>query len=614
MALSDETHRSVRPGTGSGRYRIVDTSGQGRNALSSSGGAGPLAGAEKSVRLDQDWAEAIFNLNRQTGLSEATLLDVTLDEVVRLSRSEVGYCHLIDPDQKTIRITACSKVIRARRQAADLPPHCSLDEAGIWADCVRLGRPVIHNAYPEPENRADYPTGHYPLARHASVPVYDAGKIVAILGVGNKTDPYDETDVARLSLVGCNLWVVLKHRKSEQALRTSEEKFRHFVEQSGDGIVLVDDRGVVVEWNQSRVHSTGIPREEALGQPVWIVHSWLTPFVDPWEADEWIELTRKQILDALQTGNVGWLGKRFNWEVIHRDGTRRILEITVFPIETGRGRMLGSVSRDITERRKTWEELGHLREHFEELVEQRTAELKSVNEQLEAISHVKDEFVSNVSHELRTPITSLKLHQHLLRQHPEELIERLDIMGRETDRLASTIEQLLHLSRLDQGRTELRLVEVDLNRMMNKTVSDRAPLSQHVTLGFKAAPRLPHVIGDASLLGEVLEILLSNALKYTPAGGRITVGTCVRGSDRLQVAGFSVSDTGPGIDPAEQPLLFDRFFRGKAGRESASAGSGLGLAIAREIVERHSGQIEVVSAGVPGEGASFTVWLPAREK
>jgi signal transduction histidine kinase len=276
------------------------------------------------------------------------------------------------------------------------------------------------------------------------------------------------------------------------------------------------------------------------------------------------------------------------------------------------GRIQGSTSHDITECNKTSEEPGGLEAHIEELVGQRTAALQSANEELIALTQVKDEFVSNVSHELRTPITSLKLHQHLLRQHPEELVERLDIMGRETDRLAATIEQLLQLSRLDQGRADLAQHEVDLNWLVGKYVCDRAPLSQATRLDFEAGADLPPVMGDESLLGEVLEIFLTNAVNYTPVGGRITVRTCARCLGRQRVAGFGVSDTGPGIEPAEQARLFDRFFRGKAGRESSASGSGLGLAIAREIVDRHSGTIEVESSGRSGEGTTFMVWLPAK--
>jgi signal transduction histidine kinase len=109
-----------------------------------------------------------------------------------------------------------------------------------------------------------------------------------------------------------------------------------------------------------------------------------------------------------------------------------------------------------------------------------------------------------------------------------------------------------------------------------------------------------------------LSILLSNALNYVPAGGQVTVSTHTSESGGQDWVQFSVSDTGPGIAAEEQAMVFERFTRGIAGRVSGTPGTGLGLSIAREIVDRHQGRIEVSSEGVPGKGATFTVWLPVQ--
>jgi len=108
-----------------------------------------------------------------------------------------------------------------------------------------------------------------------------------------------------------------------------------------------------------------------------------------------------------------------------------------------------------------------------------------------------------------------------------------------------------------------------------------------------------------------LSILMTNAMNYTPAGGDITVCTLAEEIEGSSWVGFAVSDTGPGVLPEDREHLFERFFRGKAGRDSAAPGTGLGLAIAHEIVQRHGGRIEVHSSGIPGEGTTFQVWLPA---
>ena len=109
------------------------------------------------------------------------------------------------------------------------------------------------------------------------------------------------------------------------------------------------------------------------------------------------------------------------------------------------------------------------------------------------------------------------------------------------------------------------------------------------------------------LLGQAISIILTNALTYTPEGGTVTMNL-VRKPEQV---GIIISDSGPGITPEDQEKLFVRFYRGAAGRQSGSPGTGLGLSIAQEIIERHHGTIEVESIGIPGEGTTFTIWLPA---
>jgi two-component system, OmpR family, sensor histidine kinase BaeS len=127
-------------------------------------------------------------------------------------------------------------------------------------------------------------------------------------------------------------------------------------------------------------------------------------------------------------------------------------------------------------------------------------------------------------------------------------------------------------------------------------------------------PDAPLVQADPGMLGQALSILLTNALHYTPAGGQITLRVLVDQHHNFPHVGIAVEDTGPGIPLAEQARLFERFFRGTAGRTSGKPGTGLGLAILKEIVDRHAGYVEVMSTGKPGEGATFTIWLPALER
>jgi signal transduction histidine kinase len=249
---------------------------------------------------------------------------------------------------------------------------------------------------------------------------------------------------------------------------------------------------------------------------------------------------------------------------------------------------------------------------LEERVEERTAELAEANRHLRALSQMKDEFVANVSHELRTPISSLKLYGSLLDMPSEKQSEYLQSMKREVTRLEHIIESLLRLSSFDQDQIAINLSPVDLNELAKLLSMDRAVLaeSRDLSLSFEGCSDLPMTIADQELITEALSILLTNALNYTPAGGKIViqVDACVEDDQNWQR--IHVIDSGHGIPEQEASQLFQRFFRGKVGRESGFSGTGLGLAIVKEIVKRNGGKVEAKNEGLGKKGAMFSIWLP----
>lgn len=357
-----------------------------------------------------------------------------------------------------------------------------------------------------------------------------------------------------------------------------------------DAVVVLDTYGRVIEMNQVAEKVSGKRLADVVGKPV----------------DQVINLV-PDITDILATETETF--KEIEAPAI---GARLTLDIRVSTLRDHFGRKRGQVilARDITYMKKSELEL-----------KQRTAQLEQANRKLEAtntrlniLSRAKDEFVSNVSHELRTPISNLKLYIDLLSIRPENQVSYLQTLARETNRLEGMIESLLMLSRLDQDRVSFRYQTVDLNDLVNEYVFDRNQLavSKGLRLEQQISPDIPFVRADRTLIGQVLSILLTNALNYTPAGGVVTVFTHTRRTNGQVWAGVSVKDNGRGIPESEQKQLFTRFFRGSAAQEAEVAGTGLGLAISKEIITRHQGNIEVSSKGVPGLGTQFDVWLPAQ--
>jgi PAS domain S-box-containing protein len=253
---------------------------------------------------------------------------------------------------------------------------------------------------------------------------------------------------------------------------------------------------------------------------------------------------------------------------------------------------------------------------LEERVTERTAELQQALQKAQAADRLKSEFIANVNHELRTPLTNLVLYYQMLRAQPTvKTEERLNVIGRELQRLRNLIEDLLNLSRLDLGQVRLHLMPHDLNSLVKTLVEDRRSLAEErgLTLIPELCPDLPPLWLDEPMLSQAVSNLLTNALNYTPSGGRVWVRTMAApGSDGSWV-GFAVQDTGLGVTDEEIPRLFERFYRGKAGHDSAAPGTGLGLAIVKQVVEQHHGRIEVAH-GENGRGTIFTIWLPVEQE
>jgi signal transduction histidine kinase len=234
--------------------------------------------------------------------------------------------------------------------------------------------------------------------------------------------------------------------------------------------------------------------------------------------------------------------------------------------------------------------------------------LAEQNERLREADRLKDEFVALISHDLRTPLTSIMGYLELAMDDEtlgEEPRSYLDVVQRNSERLLRLVNDLLFVARLEAGELDLRPTEVDLAAIVRQSVEEARPRAagKGIELGCEVRS-VPTLVGDRGRLFQLLDNLISNAIKFTAEGGRVEVRLAERDS-RVRV---EVSDTGIGIAPGEQARLFERFFRATTATEQHIPGTGLGLYIASAIVEAHGGGIEVESE--PGRGTTFCVELP----
>ena len=252
------------------------------------------------------------------------------------------------------------------------------------------------------------------------------------------------------------------------------------------------------------------------------------------------------------------------------------------------------------------------KEHELQILEERATAFereRAQNDRLRSLDRMKDEFVALVSHELRTPLTSIRGYLELVLDDADQLTtehrEFLQIVDRNVDRLLHLVSDLLLVAQADAGKLVFDWAEVDLGSLAAHCVQAAQPAAERAGVELVIASESSRpIVADSERIGQLLDNLISNAIKFTPDGGRVDVS--VDSSEDLAV--IEVRDTGFGIGPKDQEQLFERFFRTQSATEKAIAGTGLGLSIVKAIVDAHGGTISVESS--EGVGTTFRVELP----
>ena len=370
---------------------------------------------------------------------------------------------------------------------------------------------------------------------------------------------------------------------SRRAGITPTEQAR-LLDLSNDAIIVRDVDNRIIYWNHGATDLYGWTGDEAIGQDL---HTLLrTEFEAPLE----------HLLTILQQQD------RMEGEVVQatRDGRRRTLWCRWALDRDAQGRpgAILTTYNDITERKRADAALAQ------------ASAAEQVARAAEAALKARDQFLSIASHELRTPLTSLIGYTYLLptvaAQGPHHLASMTERIIQQAQRLNRLIDQMLDVSRLQQGQFAIDPHPTDLAAVVAQVV-DAARATQPSDPKHTIALRRPDeplvVLGDAERLEHVIVNLLTNAVKYSPAGGPVQVRVGHTATDAI----VEVEDRGIGIPAADQARLFEPFYRASNVREQAS-GFGVGLHIVREIMQRHNGRIEVVST--EGQGSTFRVVVP----
>ena len=273
------------------------------------------------------------------------------------------------------------------------------------------------------------------------------------------------------------------------------------------------------------------------------------------------------------------------------------------------------ISRRFDERRRLLEKEVSERQRAEELREALLTSERAARSEAERATRLKDEFVATMSHELRTPLNAIVGWASILRRDrsPKSISQGVEVIERNAKLQARMVEDLLDMSRILSGKLVMELERTDLASVIDAAIAAVRPAADAKNVRLHTAiGRTRPINGDPGRLQQVLWNLLTNAIKFTPSSGLVTVFAREAERDGQRYVEISVSDSGQGIDPRFLPFVFDRFRQADASTTRRHGGLGLGLSIVKSLVEMHQGTVEAQSPG-EGQGATFIVCLPLAE-
>ncbi|WP_422923265.1 PAS domain S-box protein [Singulisphaera sp. PoT] len=378
-------------------------------------------------------------------------------------------------------------------------------------------------------------------------------------------------------------------RSAEELAREKHElnaRLAAIVESSDDIIASKTLDGIVTSWNRGAERILGYTAQEIVGEHISIL---MPP--------DHMEDTQK-ILNRIRAGEQV---NHYQTRRRRTDGAIIDVSLTVSPIRDASGTIVGAskIGRDITAEKRHREERERL-----------LADAESAKASSEAANRMKDEFLAILSHELRSPLNAIVGWVKILGMgtpSPEEIREGIAVIDRNAKAQAQIIEDLLDISRIVSGNMRLDVQRVNLAEIIEAAIASAGPAAEAkgVRLTKLLDSHAGPVSGDPVRLQQVIWNLMTNAVKFTPKGGRVQV-LLERVNSHLEV---SVIDTGIGIRPEFLPHVFERFRQADSSSTRRHGGLGLGLAIVKNLVELHGGTVRVKSPG-EGHGSTFVVCLP----
>ncbi len=526
-------------------------------------------------------------------MDEQELLQHALDIAEDLTGSKVSFIHFVDEDQEAIDLVAWSARTRNEYCTAVYDNHYPIQQAGIWADAIRLRKPVIVNDYPAHPHKAGMPEGHAHLQRFIAVPVFNEGKVVVLTGVGNKEQDYTDFDVETVQTITNAIWSIVQHKRAQQSLLASEKRLR-ILSQQVPGLVyefqkFPDGRICFPSVSGHIRDILGREPEEVLEDATIVMNR-----VHP-DDKERVAAAIEHSFQTLQLWDC-----EFRYEHPEK-GTLWVWGISNPSAQPDGSVLWHGYIADMTERKAAEQE----RERLQAQLNQ-AQKMESIGRLAGGVAHDFNNMLSVILGNVQLALDRLGPH--------EPLRDELTEIQHAAQRSADLTRQLLAFAR---KQTVVPSV-LDLNETVEGMLKImRRLIGEDIDLVWRPGSHIGHVFIDPSQVDQILANLCVNARDAISGSGTITIETgkaSLGESDCVRAAGWSpgeyvtmsVTDDGCGMDDLTISTMFEPFFTTK----ETGKGTGLGLATVYGAVTQNNGFIDVKSK--PGHGTTFTIFLPSQ--
>ncbi len=540
----------------------------------------------------EDTKEVLMKISELSETSESleVLSKIIHKELGRIIDNRNFYIAIYNPEKEVYNF------VFIKDKSSNYNPEDEYDLTHSLTDFVRKSNVAIRvNEKIESELKKEYTIKRFglPAKVWAGAPLIDSttNTTIGVVSIQNFEDEnaISDKDVELLEFVARNIGTLIARKKAAISITESEEQFRSLAQTASDAIIIINDEGQIIFWNEAATNIFQYKKSEAVGK---YLHDVITP-------SQYHELIYNGLLDFKQTGEGSIFGKTHELIGKRKDGSVFPVELAVSKFKRGGRWHATGFIRDITKRKEA------------------EFELKKALEKAEESDRLKTAFLANMSHEIRTPMNAILGFSELLTMPDitgKESEEFVKLIQGNSNSLLNLINDIIDIAKIEAEQLKIYKSDFSLNKLIDDLYhihkeKKKEEIKSYVSINKNIPDNTDDliIVSDINRINQVLTNLLNNAVKYTHEG-IIDFGYELKKLGGTPIIEFFVKDTGIGIPTDKLEIIFERFRQGDDSYTKEYGGTGLGLAISKNIANLLDGDIKVESE--EGKGSSFYFYIP----